>query len=62
MHLSLDLIRSIVTVSLFVLFIVLCAWAWSSRRRDEFDAAARLIFDDSESATLQRTHQPEESR
>lgn len=43
---DLTLIRSAVTVVLFVLFILLCAYAWSGRRRAEFDAAARMPFED----------------
>lgn len=46
MHLDLSLVRSAVTVALFVLFIVLCRWVWSDRHRAEFEAAARLPFDD----------------
>jgi len=49
MHLSLDpltIVRSVVTVALFVLFVALCVWAWSDRRREEFDAAARLPLDE----------------
>jgi cytochrome c oxidase cbb3-type subunit 4 len=45
MDLALMLIRSVVTVALFLLFVALCLWAWSSRRRDEFAAAARLPFE-----------------
>jgi cytochrome c oxidase cbb3-type subunit 4 len=42
------IVRSAVTVTLFVLFIVLWIWAWSDRRRDEFAAAAMLPFDDTD--------------
>jgi cbb3-type cytochrome oxidase subunit 3 len=31
-----------------VLFIALCVYAWSGRRRAEFEAAARLPFDEAE--------------
>jgi cytochrome c oxidase cbb3-type subunit IV len=48
MHLAVNIVRSLVTVALFVLFIALCTWAWSDRRRDEFAAAARLPFDDAD--------------
>jgi cbb3-type cytochrome oxidase subunit 3 len=40
-----DLIRSLTTVALFVLYLALCAWTWSRRRRDEFDAAAQMPLD-----------------
>jgi len=43
-------VRSAVTVALFVLFILLCVWAWSKRRRQEFEAAANLPFDEAELA------------
>lgn len=46
MHLDLTVVRSVVTVALFVLFIVLCSWVWSDRHRDEFEAAALLPFDE----------------
>ena len=32
-----------------VLFLGICAWSWSSRRREAFDEAARLPFADDES-------------
>jgi cbb3-type cytochrome oxidase subunit 3 len=47
---DLNLIRSIVTVSLFVLFILLGAYVYSGRRRAEFDAAARMPLEDSDTA------------
>jgi len=42
---DIDLLRAVVTVVLFVLFVALCVWAWSSRRRADFEAAALLPFD-----------------
>lgn len=51
MHLDVNVVRGFVTVALFVLFVALCVWAWSDRRRDEFAAAARLPFDESDSVT-----------
>lgn len=38
--------RGIVTGVLLVLFIALIIWAWSSRRREQFEAAARLPLED----------------
>jgi len=52
MNFDLNVVRSVVTVVLFVLFIVLCLWAWSKGRREEFDAAARLPFDAADDAAL----------
>jgi len=48
MHIDLNVIRSAVTVVLFVLFVLLCIYVYSDKRRAEFDAAARLPFDDEE--------------
>ena len=38
----------IVTAVLLLTFLGVVAWAWSSRRKHEFDAAARLPLDDGE--------------
>jgi cbb3-type cytochrome oxidase subunit 3 len=40
------ILRSSITVALFAAFIGLWVWAWNARRRDEFDSASRLVFDD----------------
>ena len=47
---DINVIRSAITVALFVLFILLCVYAWSGRRRAEFDAASRMPFEDDDSA------------
>ena len=36
------IVRSLITVSLFVSFLCLWFWAWRSERREDFAAAARL--------------------
>ena len=41
-------IRSIITLVLLVIFIGICAWAWSSRNRERFEEAARLPFAEEE--------------
>ena len=38
--------RSLITVSLFVSFIVLWLWAWRAERSNDFAEAARLPLDD----------------
>jgi cytochrome c oxidase cbb3-type subunit 4 len=38
--------RGLITVVLMLLFIGLVFWAWSRRRHEEFEAAARLPLDD----------------
>jgi cytochrome c oxidase cbb3-type subunit IV len=37
-------LSSVFTVISFVLFVGIVQWAWSSRRRDEFHAAAHAPF------------------
>ena len=39
-------IRSLVTVISFIVFVALIAWTWSRSRRDGFEQAAQLPFDD----------------
>lgn len=39
-------INGIVTAVLFVLFIGLVLWAWSGKRKHDFDRASRLPLDD----------------
>lgn len=43
---DIGIFRGIVTAVLMVLFIALVVWAYSRRRHDEFEAAARLPLDD----------------
>ncbi len=37
------------TVVLFIVFIAIVAWAWSSKRKKRFDEAARLPLEDDDS-------------
>jgi cytochrome c oxidase cbb3-type subunit 4 len=39
--------RSLVTLLGLVSFLAIVAWAWSAKRRRDFDAAARLPFAES---------------
>ena len=39
-------LRSIVTVVAFAVFIGIVLWAYSDRRKEAFDQAARLPFDE----------------
>ena len=48
MHVNWEALSSGVTVVWFVAFVALCFWAWSRRRAKDFDAAARLPFDEGE--------------
>jgi cbb3-type cytochrome oxidase subunit 3 len=46
MYLNPDVLSSMVTVVWFLSFIALCVWAWSGRRRKDWDAAARLPLEE----------------
>jgi cytochrome c oxidase cbb3-type subunit 4 len=46
------LFHSIWTVLMLIAFIGIWAWAWSSRRKGDFDAAAHLPFEDDGDLTL----------
>ncbi len=48
MRVDWEVVSSVVTVVWFLAFVALCIWAWSGRRRKDFDAAARLPFDEGE--------------
>ncbi len=41
-----NLLRSVITAVLFVVFVGIVLWAWSKGRRADFEAAARLPLDD----------------
>ncbi len=45
---DINLLRSIVTVVTFLVFIGIVLWAWSTRNRARFDEAARLPFEQSQ--------------
>ena len=46
MDMDINALRSLVTVLLFLIFLGIVAWAWSSRNRSAFDEAAALPFQD----------------
>lgn len=50
-------LRIIITVSLFVSFLGIVFWAYSSRQKDRFDEAANLPFadDDMQKRTIEQT-------
>ena len=39
-----NLILSIWTVVVFLLFIAICFWAWSGRKKQDFEEAAQIPF------------------
>jgi len=42
----LSIIATLLTVLVTISFIVIVIWAWSGKRKQEFDEAANLPFDD----------------
>jgi cytochrome c oxidase cbb3-type subunit 4 len=40
------IMRGVVTLALLSLFILLALWAWSSRRKELFDAMARMPLEE----------------
>ena len=50
-----SLIQSIWTVVVLVLFIGIVIWAWSGKRKQAFDEAARLPFDEEDSVPVNKT-------
>jgi cytochrome c oxidase cbb3-type subunit 4 len=51
-------LRSVMTLVAFVTFLGIVAWAWSSRRKTDFDEAARLPFDSEDSDLAQAGRAP----
>jgi cytochrome c oxidase cbb3-type subunit 4 len=51
---DINTLRVIVTVVALITFLGIVAWAWSSRRRADFEAASRLVLDDSDVDTRER--------
>ena len=43
---DIDLLRGILTAVIFAAFIGIWAWAWSGRRKADFDASAALPLED----------------
>lgn len=43
---SINVLRIIVTLASFALFIGIVVWAWSSRNKAQFEEAARLPFEE----------------
>lgn len=45
---AVNLVGSVATVLVTVLFIGVVIWAWSKKRKKDFDEASRLPFDEDE--------------
>ena len=52
---DINTIRAGVTVAALIAFLAIVAWAWSSRRRADFDAAARLPLDEDDDVHARET-------
>ena len=52
-----DLIWAIWTVVVLVIFVAIFIWAWSGKRKKEFEEAANIPFDEDKPVT---THSPGE--
>lgn len=46
MNMDINLFRSVLSVVVFAAFLCIVMWAWSARRRSDFEVAARLPLDD----------------
>lgn len=40
------IVNGVLTLVLLILFLGICAWAWSSRNKETFDKMAHLPLDD----------------
>ena len=54
---DINMIRAGVTVAALITFLGIVAWAWSSRRRADFEAAARLPLDEDDAAIAREKEQ-----
>lgn len=50
-------VRGAITLILLLLFVRLAIWAWSSRRKELFDAMARMPLEDADTETTERSGQ-----
>lgn len=48
------IVNGVMTVLLIVIFIGLVAWAWSKRRHEDFERAARLPLEEDAGSTGER--------
>ncbi|RUO60318.1 cbb3-type cytochrome oxidase subunit 3 [Pseudidiomarina insulisalsae] len=54
--------RSIYTVIVFVLFIGIALWAFSRKRKKQFDEAAKSIFEEDELSSTKQDNTKQESK
>lgn len=55
---DINTLRGLITLFLLLAFIGLCFWAYSSRRKQDFDEAANLPFADDHVSTQHREQRP----
>jgi len=53
---SMSIIHSIWTVLVFVIFIGIVVWAWSSHRKKSFEEAANLPFAEDSQSTEEKSN------
>lgn len=53
---DINTVRGIATILAFAAFIGVCWWAFSARRKKDFEEAANLPFDDDEADKNSRKH------
>ncbi|MCB5226893.1 cbb3-type cytochrome c oxidase subunit 3 [Alishewanella sp. 16-MA] len=53
-------VHSILTVILFVAFVAFVIWAYSKKRKSDFDEAANLVFDDEPESKKQHSKRESE--
>jgi len=51
-----QMFHSLWTLALFALFIAIVFWAWSGKRKSEFEQAARLPLDDDNPLTKEEAN------
>ena len=52
------MISGLITLGLLILFLGAWVWAWSPRRKTEFDEAARMPLDETSPASATKEAQP----
>lgn len=43
---DIDLVRALMTLVMFAVFVGIVVWAWSGKQRDRFDAASQLPLEE----------------
>lgn len=51
-------VRGLITLALLLAFVAIVAWAWSRRRKPDFDAMARLPLEEDKPADDQGSKRP----